>query len=235
MILRCATIFLAAITISACNGGEARETGGEVSLTPDAAMLGARSGPIGMTDRQVLTWLTNNNRGAVELAEYVKARSSHKPLLQLSDSIRTERNRLVRDGGMLEKQLAPPTAEDSMAAASIDTLAAIHSRMMAELRTETGDDLDRALAKALVKSHERTLDTLQKWNGKVLDPKLNAAMSKAAPIIEKHLTEARRVEEQLKQQAKARADSVKKAQAKAAAARKDSLARAQRDTAGPRS
>lgn len=228
---RQAILLVAALTMAACGKSSRKvESRGDVVLSADAALLGTRRGPIGLTDHQVLTWLTESHRGEVELGEFARERAADEEIRTLGNELRVDHGRLVREGGMLSKQLSRPNSEDSSAAPQVDSLTAAHARAMNDLRKLNGDALDRALAKTLVLVHERTLDTLRKWNGKALDPKLNTAMEKAEPIVERHLGAARLIEERLKKSAKARVDSIKAAVAKAEKARKDSTARALRET-----
>lgn len=229
MILRRLTMVVLAASLAACGKAKSKaESGGDIAISADVAMLGTRRGPIGMTDHQVLTWLTESHRGEVELAEFTKERAADTALKSLANELRVDHTRLERDGGMLVKQLNKANAEDSAAAPQIDSLAAEHVRTMTGLRALSGEALDRAIAKTLVSVHERTLDSLKKWNGKALDPKLNTAIEKAMPIVERHLVEANKIDERLKKTMKARADSVKAVASKLARAQKDSLAKATR-------
>lgn len=211
MILRRLTITFGFLGLAACGKSAKVESAGDIALSADAEMLGTRKGPIGMTDHQVLDWLTTSHRGEVELAELARERATDTEIKSLAGDLRTDHARLVREGGMLAKQLSKPNTEDSTDAPQIDSLVAWHARTTAALRKLSGDSLDRALVKTLLTVHDATLDTLKKWNGKALDPKLNTAMEKAMPIVEGHLVDARAIDERLKRVAKVKADSVKKA------------------------
>lgn len=228
-------LLVAAVAMAACGkASKEAQSGGDVVLSADAALLGTRRGPIGMTDHQVLNWLTESHRGEVELGELARERGTDAEIKSFGNDLRVEHGRLVREGGMLSKQLAKPNTEDSSAAPQVDSLVAGHTAAMSALRALSGEALDRALAKTLVLVHTRTLDTLKKWSGKALDPKLNTAMEKAEPIVAGHLVSARQIEERLKKTAKAKSDSVKAAAAKAAKAKKDSTARTAKDTTAHR-
>jgi hypothetical protein len=226
MTLQRRLILIALAAILGCDRGR-DEAGGEVDLSAYAATLGTRTGPIGMTDHQTLEWLTSTHRSEVEIGELARERALDEELKAFGNMLRVEHGRLVREGGMLERQLPPRNAEDSAAAPQLDSLAATHDSTMRALRAVSGEALDRLLAKTLVAVHAATLDTLQRWRGKALDPKLNTAMEKAAPILHRHLLTARKIDERLRKAAKARADSVKKAQK----AKADSAARVQREKA----
>ena len=229
MVLRRVTMCVLAAAVAACGKSKSKaESGGDIAISADAAMLGTRRGPIGMTDHQVLTWLTEGHRAEVELADFAKERALDEALKSLATELRVDHLRLQRDGGMLVKQLNKPNTEDSAAAPQLDSLAADHARSMTALRALNGEALDRAIAKTLVSVHEKTLDSLRKWNGKALDPKLNAAIEKAMPITERHLVEATKIDERIKKTIKARTDSLKAVAAKLAKAQKDSLVKSAR-------
>ena len=229
MVVRRLTMMVMAAALAACGKAKSKaESGGDIAISADVAMLGTRRGPIGMTDHQVLTWLTQSHRGEVELADFTKERAADTALQSLATELRVDHMRLQRDGGMLVKQLNKANAEDSATARQIDSLVVEHVRTMTGLRALSGEALDRAIAKTLVSVHEKTLDSLRKWNGKALDPKLNTAIEKAMPITERHLVEANKIDERIKRTMKARADSVKAVASKLAKAQKDSLARAAR-------
>lgn len=211
MNLRSVLLVATALAATACDKSRKESASGDVDLAAYEATLGTRKGPIGMTDHQVLRWLSDSHRNEVELGDFAMSASVDPETRSLAAEMRTEHGRLVREGGMLAKQLTAPNAEDSLSAPQIDSLDAWHARAMEALRKLRGEALERALAREIVGVHTQMLDSMRKWDGKALDPKLNTAMEKAIPIEERHLTAAKAIEERLRKAAKAHADSLKKA------------------------
>jgi putative membrane protein len=73
-----------------------------------------------------------------------------------------------------------------------------HQSAMKKLESATGAEFDKVFMQQMVKDHEDALKLVQNTAKNAKDPQLKADAEKTAPVIEKHLEEAKRIAASLK-------------------------------------
>lgn len=196
------TILLAALAAAACSNGksEPNSSSGDIEMAPARDSAAAvRGGPIGMTDMKVLAWMDVANQGEVDAGKLAGERATSEQVKTFAKSLVQEHARMLRESQMLAKQLAKdPVADSASDAEPMKDLADAQSRAMSDIRAKTGTEFDKTFIDRMVDGHEHVLEKLKDWRGKALDPKLNTAMSRAIPVVEGHLTEAKRIQDTMK-------------------------------------
>jgi len=73
-----------------------------------------------------------------------------------------------------------------------------HQQAMKKLESASGAQFDKVFMQQMVKDHEEALKLVQNTAKNAKDPQLKADAEKTAPVIEKHLEEAKRIAASLK-------------------------------------
>ena len=73
-----------------------------------------------------------------------------------------------------------------------------HQQAMKKLESASGAEFDKVFMQQMVKDHEEALKLVQNTAKSAKDPQLKADAEKTAPVIEKHLEEAKRIAASLK-------------------------------------
>ena len=73
-----------------------------------------------------------------------------------------------------------------------------HQQAMKKLESASGAQFDKVFMQQMVKDHEDALKLVQNTAKNAKDPQLKADAEKTAPVIEKHLEEAKRIAASLK-------------------------------------
>jgi putative membrane protein len=73
-----------------------------------------------------------------------------------------------------------------------------HQQAMKKLESASGAEFDKVFMQQMVKDHEDALKLVQSTAKNAKDPQLKADAEKTAPVIEKHLEEAKRIAASLK-------------------------------------
>lgn len=73
-----------------------------------------------------------------------------------------------------------------------------HQQAMKKLESASGAEFDKVFMQQMVKDHEDALKLVQNTAKSAKDPQLKADAEKTAPVIEKHLEEAKRIAASLK-------------------------------------
>jgi putative membrane protein len=73
-----------------------------------------------------------------------------------------------------------------------------HQQAMKKLESASGAEFDKVFMQQMVKDHEDALKLVQNTAKNAKDPQLKADAEKTAPVIEKHLEEAKRIAASLK-------------------------------------
>jgi putative membrane protein len=73
-----------------------------------------------------------------------------------------------------------------------------HQQAMKKLESASGAEFDKVFMQQMVKDHEDALKLVQGTAKNAKDPQLKADAEKTAPVIEKHLEEAKRIAASLK-------------------------------------
>ena len=73
-----------------------------------------------------------------------------------------------------------------------------HQQAMKKLESASGAEFDKVFMQQMVKDHEDGLKLVQNTAKNAKDPQLKADAEKTAPVIEKHLEEAKRIAASLK-------------------------------------
>ncbi len=73
-----------------------------------------------------------------------------------------------------------------------------HQQAMKKLESASGAEFDKVFMQQMVKDHEEALKLVQNTAKNAKDPQLKADAEKTAPVIEKHLEEAKRIAASLK-------------------------------------
>jgi putative membrane protein len=73
-----------------------------------------------------------------------------------------------------------------------------HQQAMKKLESASGAEFDKVFMQQMVKDHEDALKLVQNTAKNAKDPQLKADAEKTAPVIEKHLEDAKRIAASLK-------------------------------------
>jgi putative membrane protein len=160
--------------------------GGEVSAAPAPAAAKAPS------DAEIFALLTEANTAEIDAAKTALKKAHRTDVKAFAQQMITDHTKLLHGGKALADSLhvtPQPPATDSLAT---------HVQQEKQtLGSTSGAAFDKTYMDAQVQDHQTVLALLQQFEGQAQDPKLKAMITKAQPIVQRHLDKAQAIDGKL--------------------------------------
>ena len=178
-------------------GAEGTDTGmagGDTRTDTSAARLDT-GGDLGdLTDANIVALLDEANKADSAAGALALTRATNPEVKRFAKLMTSEHHALRVEGLNLAKKLGvtpTPPANDPVRAAA--------DREMQALRSAQGAEFDRVYIDQEVAFHEAVIDLAEQAHESADNPELKALIEKAKPTLEKHLDEAKAIQEKLKE------------------------------------
>lgn len=147
----------------------------------------------GSADANVYAALATLNGGEVEDGNAAMHTASSSKVKQFAQQMVTDHGKLQKSVDSLAKAKNVTPAPGPVSS----DLQQAHQQAADSLKTLTGPAFDRAYMAAQVQGHQKAIDVLHQLQTSAQDPDLRAAIGKAIPIVQGHLTKAQQIQKSL--------------------------------------
>lgn len=182
----------------ACGGpGHQQQQADQRANAPDTTTATTTAGEVSATakapsDAEIFAVLTEANTAEIDAARTALSKAKHADVKAFAREMITDHEKLLHGGKALADSLhvtpEPP---------AIDSLATHVSQEKQTLSNATGATFDKTYMDAQVQDHQTVLAMLQQFEGQAQSPRLKAMITKAEPIVQRHLSRAQAVEAKL--------------------------------------
>ena len=190
-----------ALALGACNSHRDRDAaanppaGAETGAVPadTAATTSAPAAPAELSDANIVALLDHANAADSTAGSLAATKATNPQVKQFAKLMMSEHHALRKQGADLAKKLAvtpEPPANDPVTALAQQETQALQS-------APKGAEFDKTYIDQEVTVHEAVLDLAGKAHDQAKNPELKALIEKAKPVIEKHLDQAKQLQQKL--------------------------------------
>jgi putative membrane protein len=186
----------AAIVVAACaRGGEYTDSAaGVAGASTSAANATMAATATAMTDADIFGALALTNAAEVAMAEMALDSSKTPAVRTFATMMVRDHQAMAAEAGALARQLGVvTTAGDRTEDAADDGDDAID-----DLRGRSGADFDRAFTDAMIESHEKALELIDRAAEATGTARLDEALAKSRVKVQAHLEQAKTLKEKVK-------------------------------------
>ena len=159
----------------------------------DPSMEAAKS-EMTLSDGEIAKVTDVVHTGEIEQAQLAKTRSKNADVKKFASHMITEHTKAKQSGAKLVKQQQLVTQDNSVAT----DLSNGASETLQSLRGAQGAEFDKMYVTSQVDQHQKVLDLLDKQLIPGADsPELKAELEKSREMVEKHLSDARELQQEL--------------------------------------
>ncbi|HZS60676.1 MAG TPA: DUF4142 domain-containing protein [Gemmatimonadaceae bacterium] len=182
----------------ACGGGNNtnnQPAGRQAMPSPDTTPATSTAGGdvnTAPSDAQIFAVLSEANEAEIDAAKTALDKAKHADVKAFARQMIADHTKLLHGGKALADSLhvAPqPPANDS--------LATHVSQEKQQLSSVSAPTFDKTYMDAQVQDHETVLALLKQYEGQAQNPRLKGMITKAEPIVQRHLTHAQAVDAKL--------------------------------------
>jgi putative membrane protein len=190
-----------ALALGACNNHRDRDaaanppSGAETGALPadTAAPTSAPAAPAELSDANIVALLDHANAADSTAGALAATKATNPQVKQFAKLMMSEHHALRKQGADLAKKLGvtpEPPANDPVTALAQSETQALQS-------APKGAEFDKTYIDQEVTAHEAVLDLAGKAHDQAKNPELKALIEKAKPVIEKHLDQAKQLQQKL--------------------------------------
>jgi putative membrane protein len=190
-----------ALALGACNSHRDRDVaanppaGAETGAVPadTAATTSAPAAPADLSDANIVALLDHANAADSTAGALAATKATNPQVKQFAKLMMSEHHALRKQGADLAKQLKltpEPPANDPVTALAQQETQALQS-------APKGAEFDKTYIDQEVAAHQAVLDLANKAHDEADNPELKALIEKAKPVIEKHLDQAKQLQQKL--------------------------------------
>jgi putative membrane protein len=162
----------------------------------DPRMQDAAKSASPLTDGEIAKITDVVNQGEIEQGQLAKSKAKDADVKKFAQHMIAEHTKAKQSGQKLVKQQQLITQDNAVAT----DLSNGAEETLQSLRGAQGAEFDRQYIASQVDQHQKVLDMLDKQLIPSADsPELKAELAKAREMVEKHLTEARELQQELAQ------------------------------------
>jgi putative membrane protein len=162
----------------------------------DPQMQEAAKSESALSDGEIAKITDVVNEGEIEQAQLAKSKAKNADVKKFAQHMITDHTKAKQNGQKLVKQQQLITQDNSVAT----DLSNGADETLQSLRGAQGAEFDRQYMNSQVDQHQKVLDMLDKQLIPSADsPELKAELAKAREMVEKHLTQARELKQDLAQ------------------------------------
>jgi putative membrane protein len=174
--------------------------GGTTVDAPAGGPPPASSEPVALSDAQIVKVAETVDKGEIEQAKEAQKKSKNPQVKKLASHMIAQHTKSQKKGATLAKK-AQLTPEDSPVASELSTKA---EEALQTLKTAAPAELDKAYVDAQVKQHETVLELLNtRLIPSAVNADLKAQLEETRSMVEKHIEEARKIQQALTDSASA--------------------------------
>jgi putative membrane protein len=190
-----------ALALGACNSHRDRDAaanppaGAETGVVPTdtTATTSAPAAPAELSDANIVALLDHANAADSTAGALAATKATNPQVKQFAKLMMSEHHALRKQGADLAKKLGvtpEPPANDPVTALAQQETQALQS-------APKGAEFDKTYIDQEVTAHEAVLDLAGKAHDQAKNPELKALIEKARPVIEKHLDQAKQLQQKL--------------------------------------
>ena len=190
--------WLGMLTLAACGDRDRSETGAVPGartdtvatdeVRTDTAAAGAR-----LSDANIVALLDEANKADSSAGAVARPKATNQAVKDFARLMMSEHHALRQQGQQLAKQLN--LTPDMPAANPLQPL--VESEMTALRNTPKGAQFDRVYIEQEIAAHKAVLDLVNQAEDQAQNEQLKALIQKAKPVIEKHLEQAEKIQDDL--------------------------------------
>lgn len=135
------------------------------------------SSALSAQDQRFLKHLAMGNQAEVELGKMVSGKASNQQVKQFAE-------KMVQDHTQLSQQLQPILEKNGIKLEQ--SVSPHHQKLQAKLQGMSGDELDKAYMRAMVRDHRMDVMQVQKAQ-KSSNPDVKSVTEQALPVLQQHL------------------------------------------------
>ena len=198
---RALAAWLAVLTFAACGGdrdrsaavGDPATAGPETGMSADTSAPASAGDDAPLTDANIVALLDEANMADSAAGAVAAPTATNKAVKDFARLMMSEHHALRKQGQDLAKKLnvspAPP-ANDPVKPLAESEMTALES-------TPKGPEFDRVYIEQEIAAHKAVLDLADKAGSQAQNEELKALIEKARPVIQKHLDQAEKIQDQL--------------------------------------
>ena len=190
-----------ALALGACNSHRDRDAaanppaGAETAAVPadTAATTSAPAAPAELSDANIVALLDHANAADSTAGALAATKATNPQVKQFAKLMMSEHHALRKQGADLAKKLGvtpEPPADDPVTALAQQETQALQS-------APKGAEFDKTYIDQEIAAHQAVLDLAGKAHDQAKNPELKALIEKAKPVIEKHLDQAKQLQQKL--------------------------------------
>jgi putative membrane protein len=190
-----------ALALGACNSNRDRgaaanpPAGAETGALPadTTSTAAAPAAPAELSDANIVALLDHANAADSTAGALAATKATNSAVKQFAKLMMTEHHALRKQGADLAKRLKlnpEPPANDPVTPLAEKETQALQS-------APKGAEFDRTYIDQEVAAHEAVLDLVKQAHDQADNPELKALIEKAQPVIEKHLDQAKQLQQKL--------------------------------------
>jgi putative membrane protein len=190
-----------ALALGACNSNRDRDVaanapaGGETGAMPadTTASTSVSPGPADLSDANIVALLDHANAADSTAGALAATKATNPQVKQFAKLMMAEHHALRKQGADLAKRLnvtPEPPASDPVTPLAQQETQALQS-------APKGAEFDKTYIDQEVAAHQAVLDLAEKAHDQADNAELKALIEKAKPVIEKHLDQAKQLQQKL--------------------------------------
>jgi putative membrane protein len=190
-----------ALALGACNSQRDRDVaanapaGAETATVPadTTATTSAPAAPTDLSDANIVALLDHANAADSTAGALAATKATNPQVKQFAKLMMSEHHALRKQGADLAKRLnvtPEPPANDPVTPLAQQETQALES-------APKGAEFDKTYIDQEVAAHQAVLDLASKAHDQAKNPELKALIEKAKPVIEKHLDQAKQLQQKL--------------------------------------
>ena len=200
---RTVPVLALALALGACNSHRDRdvaanppagaETGAMPADTAATAATPAPAAPAELSDANIVALLDHANAADSTAGALAATKATNPQVKQFAKLMMSEHHALRKQGADLAKRLKvtpEPPANDPVTPLAQQETQALQS-------APKGAEFDKTYIDQEVAAHQAVLDLANKAHDQAQNPELKALIEKAKPVIEKHLDQAKQLQQKL--------------------------------------
>jgi putative membrane protein len=194
------------LALAACNGNRDRSAAANAPGSPetatvpadttapsDTSAMSSASAPSNLSDANIVALLDHANAADSTAGALAATKATNPGVKQFAKLMMSEHHALRKQGRDLAKQLKltpEPPANDPVTALAQQETQALQS-------APKGAEFDRTYIDQEVAAHQAVLDLAKQAHDQADNEQLKALIEKAQPVIEKHLDQAKQLQQKL--------------------------------------
>jgi putative membrane protein len=188
-----------ALTLGACNSNRDRDVAAnapasaETGAMPADTTASTSASPADLSDANIVALLDHANAADSTAGALAATKATNPEVKQFAKLMMSEHHALRKQGADLAKQLKvtpEPPANDPVTPLAQQETQALQS-------APKGAEFDKTYIDQEVAAHQAVLDLINQAHDQADDAQLKALIEKAKPVIEKHLDQAKQLQQKL--------------------------------------